>query len=85
MGHLLWVFGDAHIYQHPTHVGTVEALCNASMQLPLVTQKPTFHLVYKPKTSFCDLKSVPDFCMEDFVMEGSVPSPVVTTKPLLIA
>lgn len=77
-GSMRWIFGDAHCYLHPSHVETIEALlkCDPSSQLD-----NTFNLVYNKQT---EEEGVPEFRASDFVMDGTIPEPFVTTKPILL-
>src|SRR5574343_914303 len=77
-GAMRWIFGDAHCYLHPSHVETIEALlkCDRTLQLD-----NTFNLVYNKNT---EAEGVPEFRASDFVMDGTIPEPFVTTKPILL-
>ena len=77
-GTMRWVFGDAHCYLHPSHVATIEALlkCDPTLQLD-----NTFNLVYNKQT---EAEGVPEFRASDFVMDGTIPEPLVLTKPKLL-
>lgn len=83
IGHLWWIFGDAHIYQEQTHLDTATEIIRMANELRYEGQKNPFCLHYAPLEEY-DLTRVPPFRAEDFVMEGSVPPPVVTLKPTLI-
>lgn len=83
VGHLLWLFGDAHIYQQPSHLETVQAIKRALPSFKLYDQNP-FKLVYTFGGGH-DVNNVPLFRADDFTMEGTIPSPLVTTKPVLLA
>jgi len=77
-GTMRWIFGDAHCYLHPSHIATIEALlkCDPTLQLD-----NTFNLVYNKNT---EAEGVPEFRASDFVMDGTIPEPFVTTKPILL-
>lgn len=83
IGHMLWLFGDAHIYQEETHLKATTEIIQAANVVSFDGQKSTFCLRYLPLEEY-DPDTVPPFRAEDFVMEGTVPAPVVTTKPILI-
>jgi len=78
VGSLRWIFGDAHIYQEPSHLDAVKQLLRISMQ-PEVDN--SFNLLYNP---VAQNQVVPEFKAGDFVMEGVIPEPRVLTKPKLL-
>ena len=78
VGSLRWIFGDAHIYQEPSHLDAVKQLLRIPVQ-PEVDN--SFNLLYNPSV---DSTGVPEFKASDFVMEGVIPEPKVFTKPKLL-
>lgn len=82
VGHLQWIFGDAHIYQAPSHLETVRAISEALPSYKLY-EKNSFELVYNFGGEY-DANGVPVFKAQDFSMEGTVPDPLVFTKPVLL-
>ena len=77
-GTLRWIFGDAHCYLHPSHIETIEQLLKCD---PLLQLDNSFNLVYN-KTY--EEPGVPVFKASDFVMEGTIPEPLVLTRPKLL-
>jgi len=75
VGHLRWVFGDAHIYAHDTHIKAATEIiaCDSS---PVETN--SFNLIYQPQND----SEV--FRADDFLMEGIIPEPKVFTRPVLL-
>jgi thymidylate synthase len=82
VGHLLWLFGDAHIYQEPSHLDTIEAIKSVLPYYKLYEKNP-FKMVYNFGGGYDD-KNTPIFRAEDFTLEGTVPPPRVTNKPILL-
>lgn len=82
VGHLRWLFGDAHIYQHESHLATAIQLVE-SLKLISPNKKPTFQLKYDPSQDY-SAREVPPFKADDFIMEGFIEEPLVKTKPFLI-
>lgn len=78
VGSLRWIFGDAHIYQEPSHLDAVKQLLLIPVQ-PEVDN--SFNLRYNPVVQN---QGVPEFKASDFVMEGMIPEPKVFTKPKLL-
>lgn len=73
VGSVCWVFGDLHLYQHPTHIQTAEQLIGVETS----DRYPNpFELRYHPTCR--------EFLAEDFKMAGDVPEPFVHTKPALL-
>lgn len=78
VGSLRWIFGDAHIYQEPSHLDAVKQLLRIPVQ-PEVDN--SFNLRYNPVVQST---GVPEFKAGDFVMDGVIPEPRVLTKPKLL-
>lgn len=79
VGSLRYQIGDAHLYQHESHIETVKQL----IVLPTYPELDnSFELCYN---SFMDkTEGVPVFRASDFVMEGEIPKPKVTIRPILL-
>jgi len=77
-GTMRWIFGDAHCYLHPTHIETIEQLLKCD---PLLQLDNSFNLVYN-KTY--EEPGVPVFQASDFSLEGTIPEPLVLTRPKLL-
>ena len=70
VGSMTWMWGDAHIYNEPSHVDTAETM------ISLYTGMDEVKMVYKPTSK--------DFKASDFSIIGEIPEPVVTTRPKLL-
>ena len=77
-GTMRWIFGDAHCYLHPTHIETIEQLLKCD---PLLQLDNSFNLVYN-KTY--EEPGAPEFKASDFSLEGTIPEPLVLTRPKLL-
>ena len=75
-GSLRWMFGDLHLYQHPTHLAAAQQIRDVDEP---VSSYP--HLRYVPKT---EPQEIPVFYAGDFEMVGEIPEPVVKTRPVLL-
>lgn len=75
VGHLRWVFGDAHIYQVQSHLDVVDQI----IQLPITAEvtQPVV-LKYYPQGNPAVFKA------SDFVIEGTIDKPQVFGKPELL-
>lgn len=71
VGSMTWMWGDAHIYRESSHLSTVSNLIAFEL-----TQDPPLTMVYTPTSE--------DFKASDFTIEGTIPDPVVTTRPKLL-
>lgn len=71
VGSMTWMWGDAHIYRESSHLSTVSDLIAFEL-----TQDPPLSMVYNPTSE--------DFKASDFSIEGTVPYPVITTRPKLL-
>ena len=71
VGSMTWMWGDAHIYREASHLSTVSDLVAFEL-----TQEPPLSMVYNPTSS--------DFKASDFTIEGTIPYPVITTRPKLL-
>lgn len=71
---MLWTFGDAHIYQEPSHLETVDKILSINCD-----SKPCrpIRLCYTGKPDS-------EFKASDFEIVGEIPLPVVVTKPKLL-
>jgi len=79
VGSLRYQTGDAHLYQHESHIETVKQLI-ALQTYPELDN--SFELCYNGFMDKTD--GVPVFLASDFVMEGSIPEPKVTIRPVLL-
>lgn len=82
VGNLRYQLGDAHIYQHPSHIETVRQLlaCHTDQELD-----NTFELVYNHSyEERSEDVGIPVFKAEDFFMMGTIPDPRVLTRPCLL-
>ena len=70
VGSMTWMWGDAHIYNEPSHVDTAETM------IRFYTGMDEVKLVYTPTST--------DFKASDFTIEGEIPDPIVTTRPKLL-
>lgn len=74
---LIWTFGDAHIYQEPSHLNTLDQLMAISKQ-PYAP--PT---VSGPRLNYIGGVSEP-FAAANFELVGEIPSPICTLRPKLL-
>ena len=70
VGSMTWMWGDAHIYNEPSHVDTAETM------IRFYTGMNEVKMVYTPTST--------DFKASDFTIEGEIPDPIVTTRPKLL-
>jgi thymidylate synthase len=77
VGSFRWIGMDCHIYQHVSHIETVDQL----LQIPQKEVDNRFNLCYTPSVK---TEGVPEFKAADFVMEGTIPEPQVFTRPKLL-
>jgi thymidylate synthase len=70
VGSMTWMWGDAHIYNEPSHVDTAETM------IRFYTGMDEVKMVYTPTSE--------DFKASDFTIEGDIPDPIVTTRPKLL-
>lgn len=78
VGGLVWIFGDAHIYNEESHIETA----NSILKVKPITELP--ELVYDPVDLQYDHKNVPIFKAEDFRFRDKIPEPKVFTRPKLL-
>jgi thymidylate synthase len=71
VGSMTWMWGDAHIYRETSHLSTVSDLIAFEL-----TQDPPLSMVYTPTSE--------DFKASDFTIQGTIPCPVITTRPKLL-
>ena len=71
VGSMTWMWGDAHIYIESSHLSTVSDLIAFEL-----TQDPPLSMVYSPTSN--------DFKASDFSIQGTIPYPVITTRPKLL-
>jgi thymidylate synthase len=71
VGSMTWMWGDAHIYRETSHLSTVSDLIAFEL-----TQDPPLSMVYSPTSN--------DFKASDFSIQGTIPYPVITTRPKLL-
>ena len=74
VGHLRWLLGDAHIYAHPSHIETAEAIIKARI---IFNPNPPV-LQYRPEPGEEEFKA------SDFEIIGDAPEPLVNTRPVLL-
>ena len=79
VGSLRYQLGDAHLYQHESHIAATEQLIKLQTYPELDN---SFTLCYNPIMEKAD--GVPVFLSSDFVMEGIIPAPLVTIRPVLL-
>ena len=70
VGSMTWMWGDAHIYNEPSHVDTAETM------IRFYTGMDEVKMVYTPTSE--------DFKASDFSIIGEIPEPIVTTRPKLL-
>ena len=75
VGKLVWTFGDAHIYDDPTHLDCANEILNGVPS----KEKPELHYNYSGKV---DHVGLPAFKAYDFSYTGTIPKPVTTIKPI---
>lgn len=71
---MLWTFGDAHIYQEPSHLEVAESISNLGLGV----------LDYSPRLYFDSASIINTFAANDFIMAGAIPEPIITTRPKLL-
>jgi thymidylate synthase len=71
VGSMTWMWGDAHIYRETSHLSTVSDLIAFEL-----TQDPPLSMVYTPTSE--------GFKASDFTIQGTIPCPVITTRPKLL-
>jgi thymidylate synthase len=76
VGKLVWTFGDAHIYDDPSHLDCANEILNGQSS----KEKPD--LIYK-YSGGVDHVGLPAFKASDFTIVGTIPKPVTTIKPIL--
>ena len=76
VGKLVWTFGDAHIYDDPSHLDCVKEILKGQLS----KDKP--ELIYK-YSGEVDHVGLPAFKSCDFSIVGNIPKPVTTIKPKL--
>lgn len=80
VGGLRWLFGDAHIYQHPSHITVFEQIRDLSPDHPYLNGYDSPVLVYDAEPSN---ERVPRFRTEDFKIVGAR-EPLITDRPVLL-
>lgn len=81
-GWIRWDFGDAHIYNEPSHMNTAREIAYGHDDVDFETDD--CELVYKCSGEL-DNFGTPKFKASDFKVIGEIPKPLVTLKPKLIA
>ena len=76
VGGMTWTFGDAHVYDDPSHLDCVKALLEHDAPENLLEMRYVFSDEY-------DDKSVPIFKASDFSIVGEIPEPVTKIRPKL--
>jgi thymidylate synthase len=79
VGDLIWTFGDAHIYDDPSHLDCAKAIYNSEDRYNSIT--PT--LKYEFSGGYDPLLKTPEFKASDFTITGFIPDPVTTLRPKL--
>jgi thymidylate synthase len=79
VGSLRYQIGDGHIYQHESHIEATRQLIRCDTRIELDN---SFKLCYN--SSVEQGEYVPVFKADDFVMEGVIPDPIVTIRPVLL-
>ena len=77
-GYIIWDFGDAHIYTEESHIKTANEIIEAD------ALSHDIELVYEYSGELDDY-GLPKFKTDDFKLKGTVPEPIVKTRPKLIA
>jgi len=78
VGSLMWLFGDLHLYDEPSHMETAKQIIHC-----VPSEFPQHHLEYQYSGGYH--LDCPKFTASDFSMEGIIPMPLVTTRPKLLA
>ena len=78
IGSLMWLFGDLHLYDEPSHMTTAKQIINC-----VPSEFPQHVLEYN--YSGGQHLHCPKFTASDFTIEGIIPTPLVTTRPKLLA
>lgn len=73
VGSMTWMWGDAHVYKEESHLEVVKQLLEHKSKLEVDQEVELF---YEPSSE--------DFLASDFMVVGSVPSPVVSLRPKLL-
>jgi thymidylate synthase len=73
VGSMTWMWGDAHIYKEESHLDTVSQLLALKGSLDIDQEVELF---YEP--------SGEDFLASDFMIVGTAPTALVTTRPKLL-
>lgn len=76
-GTLRWLFGDLHLYQHETHLAAAAAILDADGSPCAGPQ-----LRYEPADG---MQETPVFYAAGFLLDGTIPEPVTTIRPALLA
>ncbi len=79
VGSLRYQLGNAHIYQHESHIETTKQILNCETNPELDN---SFELCYNYSVE--NRESIPVFRADDFSMKGIIPEPKVTTRPKLL-
>lgn len=69
-GKLMWIFGDLHLYNDPTHIKVARAIADAPIR------EHSAKLVYRGRQG-------DEFKASDFAMEGEIPETVTDIRPRL--
>lgn len=89
VGSLRYQLGDAHIYQHETHIEATKQILKLNIEYKKLSVNKftinsqeienSFKLCYNPP-----IGELPVFRAKDFVMEGKIPNPRVMIRPVLL-
>jgi thymidylate synthase len=82
-GHITYIFGDAHIYNEPSHINTANAIINSDLGDGIgngigINIGENLELVYTPSTNSYE------FLAKDFEIKGKIAEPIVSIRPKLL-
>ena len=77
VGSMQWLWGDAHIYDEPSHIEVAKQI------IELTPQPCDFKLIYNP-TNIENDNGIPKFKASDFTYTGTIAKPQITSRPTLL-
>lgn len=77
-GIVRWCFGDAHVYNEPSHIDVANKIINTKLD------DTGIELIYDPKEIQYDKNNVPIFKADDFIIDDVIPEPLITIRPKLL-
>lgn len=80
IGELIWIFGDLHLYTEESHMKAANEILALDPHT-LGVNKLKFIYTYSGDVHL----GCPKFKASDFIIEGIIPTPMVTTRPRLLA